>query len=68
MQIAIAIGKDGFGKSTITASLLYLLKDDYSFVVVDADAEAPNLGILLGVTEWDGKRAYRSQSCKNKPR
>ena len=58
MQIAIASGKGGVGKSTITASLLYLLKDDYSFVAVDADAEAPNLGLLLGVTEWEEEREH----------
>jgi MinD superfamily P-loop ATPase len=58
MQIAIASGKGGVGKSTITASLLYLLKGDYSFVAVDADAEAPNLGLLLGVTEWEEEREH----------
>ncbi|WP_297498455.1 ATP-binding protein [Thermococcus sp.] len=58
MQIAIASGKGGVGKSSITASLLYLLKDDYSFVAVDADAEAPNLGLLLGVTEWEEDREH----------
>jgi MinD superfamily P-loop ATPase len=58
MQISIASGKGGVGKSSITASLLYLLKEDYSFVAVDADAEAPNLGFLLGVTEWDEERDH----------
>ncbi len=58
MQIAIASGKGGVGKSSITASLLYLLKDDYSFVAVDADAEAPNLGLLLGVEEWQEEREH----------
>ncbi len=58
MQLAIASGKGGVGKSSITASLLYLLKDDYSFVAVDADAEAPNLGLLLGVEEWEEEREH----------
>ncbi len=58
MQIAIASGKGGVGKSSITASLLYLLKDDYRFVAVDADAEAPNLGLLLGVEEWEEEREH----------
>ncbi|WP_048147984.1 nucleotide-binding protein [Palaeococcus ferrophilus] len=58
MQIAIASGKGGVGKSTITASLLYFLKDEYSFVAVDADAEAPNLGLLLGVREWEEEREH----------
>ncbi|WP_297503599.1 ATP-binding protein [Thermococcus sp.] len=58
MQVAIASGKGGVGKSSITASLLYLLKDDYSFIAVDADAEAPNLGLLLGVNEWEEEREH----------
>ncbi|ASJ09443.1 ATPase [Thermococcus siculi] len=58
MQIAIASGKGGVGKSTITASLLYFLKDDYRLVAVDADAEAPNLGLLLGVREWEEEREH----------
>ncbi|WP_456365128.1 nucleotide-binding protein [Thermococcus sp.] len=58
MQIAIASGKGGVGKSSVTASLLYLLKDDYRFIAVDADAEAPNLGLLLGVTEWEEEREH----------
>ncbi|NJE04787.1 4Fe-4S dicluster domain-containing protein [Thermococcus sp. M36] len=58
MQIAIASGKGGVGKSTITASLLYFLKDDYRLVAVDADAEAPNLGLLLGVERWEEEREH----------
>ena len=58
MQIAIASGKGGVGKSSVTASLLYLLKDNHRFVAVDADAEAPNLGLLLGVTEWEEEREH----------
>ncbi len=58
MQVAIASGKGGVGKSSITASLLYLLRNDYSFVAVDADAEAPNLGLLLGVEEWEEEREH----------
>ncbi|WP_048058234.1 nucleotide-binding protein [Pyrococcus yayanosii] len=58
MQIAIASGKGGVGKSTVTASLLYFLKDEYRLIAVDADAEAPNLGLLLGVTEWEEEREH----------
>ncbi|NPA47377.1 MAG: P-loop NTPase [Thermococci archaeon] len=56
MQLVIASGKGGVGKSTITASILYLLEKD--FVAVDADAEAPNLGLLLGVREWKEEREH----------
>ncbi|HII61955.1 P-loop NTPase [Pyrococcus horikoshii] len=58
MQVVIASGKGGVGKSSITASLLYLLKDEYKLIAVDADAEAPNLGLLLGVTEWEIEREH----------
>ena len=58
MQLAIASGKGGVGKSTITASLLYFLKDRYKLIAVDADAEAPNLGLLLGVEEWEEEREH----------
>ncbi|MDV3104610.1 ATP-binding protein [Thermococcus waiotapuensis] len=58
MQLTIASGKGGVGKSTITASLLYLLKDRYRLIAVDADAGAPNLGLLLGVEEWEEEREH----------
>ena len=58
MQVAIASGKGGVGKSTITASLLYFLKDRYKLIAVDADAEAPNLGLLLGVEKWEEEREH----------
>ncbi len=58
MQLAIASGKGGVGKSTITASLLYFLKDEYGLIAVDADAEAPNLGLLLGVELWEEERDH----------
>ena len=58
MQVAIASGKGGVGKSTITASLLYFLKDMYKLIAVDADAEAPNLGLLLGVEKWEEEREH----------
>ncbi|WP_457741571.1 P-loop NTPase [Thermococcus sp.] len=58
MQIAIASGKGGVGKSSITASLLYFLKDRYKLIAVDADAEAPNLGLLLGVEKWEEEREH----------
>ncbi len=58
MQLAIASGKGGVGKSTVTASLLYFLKDEYGLIAVDADAEAPNLGLLLGVDDWEEERDH----------
>ena len=40
MQIAIASGKGGVGKSSVAASLIYILKENYPLIAVDADADA----------------------------
>ncbi|WP_456484820.1 P-loop NTPase [Desulfurobacterium sp.] len=55
MQITVSSGKGGVGKSSITASLLYLLGKDIELVAVDADADTPNLDILLNVKDWEGE-------------
>ncbi|ALM75128.1 nucleotide-binding protein [Thermococcus barophilus] len=56
MQIVIASGKGGVGKSTVAASLIYLLKDRYKLIAVDADADAPNLHLLFGVKKWEEEK------------
>ena len=55
MEIVIASGKGGVGKSTFTGSLISLLKD-LKIAAVDADAEAPNLHLVLNVKKWDSER------------
>ncbi|NPA74539.1 MAG: P-loop NTPase [Euryarchaeota archaeon] len=72
MELLIASGKGGVGKSTITASLISLLSKDFKIAAVDADAEAPNLHILFGVHDWDrveefsaAKTAYITDACTN---
>ncbi|WP_456397844.1 nucleotide-binding protein [Desulfurobacterium sp.] len=55
MQVTVSSGKGGVGKSSITASLLYLLSKDIDLVAVDADADTPNLDILLNVKNWEGE-------------
>ncbi|MGC8836415.1 MAG: P-loop NTPase [Infirmifilum sp.] len=58
-EIVVASGKGGVGKSTITASLLVLLsRHGYKLLGADADAEAPNLHISLGVADWDRVEPY----------
>lgn len=56
VQIVIASGKGGVGKSTVTSSLIYLLKDRYKLIAVDADADAPNLHMLFGVENWEEQK------------
>ncbi|HBR21559.1 MAG TPA: (4Fe-4S)-binding protein [Nitrospiraceae bacterium] len=47
-EIVILSGKGGVGKSSITASLGYLLSKKYKVVMADTDVDAPNLDIVLG--------------------
>ena len=55
MQLTVASGKGGVGKSSISASLSYIFSESMKVVAVDADADTPNLGILLGVDRWNGE-------------
>jgi MinD superfamily P-loop ATPase len=61
MELVIASGKGGVGKSSIVASLVSILKDK-KLAIVDADAEAPNLHILFKVQQWNEIREYRDKS------
>ena len=72
MEIVIASGKGGVGKSTFTGSLISLLSRDFKIAAVDADAEAPNLHIIFNVDKWDteeefsaAKTAVIHDSCIN---
>ena len=59
VELVVASGKGGVGKSTITSSLSIILSQHgYRLVAVDADAEAPNLHLALGVGEWDEVNPY----------
>ncbi len=72
MEIVVASGKGGVGKSTITASLISLLSRDFKIASVDADAEAPNLHIIFNLDNWDrveeftaAKSARINDNCIN---
>ncbi len=59
IEIAVASGKGGVGKSTVAVSLaIYLAKKGWDVVLADADAEAPNAHLILGVDSWDEVRDY----------
>lgn len=49
MKIAVASGKGGTGKTSISASLLLARPET---LAIDLDVEEPNLSILLGGAEW----------------
>ncbi len=74
LEIVVASGKGGVGKSTISSSLAILLKEKgYKIVLADADAEAPNLHLIFNISKWDeesdyheGRIAYiRQDKCIN---
>jgi len=55
MKIVVASGKGGVGKSMLASSLALLFSKNKKVVVCDCDVDAPNLGLWLGITEYDSK-------------
>ena len=55
MRITIASGKGGVGKSMLASSLAILFSKSKKLVALDCDVDAPNLGLWLGVTEYQQK-------------
>jgi len=51
--ITILSGKGGTGKTTFSSNLAILLSKNKKIIVADCDADAPNLGLALGVQEKD---------------
>jgi MinD superfamily P-loop ATPase len=49
--ITILSGKGGTGKTTLSSNLAILLSEKEKITVADCDADAPNLGLALGVRE-----------------
>jgi MinD superfamily P-loop ATPase len=47
-QLVILSGKGGAGKTTVCAALAHLMAASERLVIVDADVDAPNLGLILG--------------------
>ena len=54
MNLVIASGKGGVGKSMLASTLAMLFAEEYKIVATDCDADTPNLAIWLGgVKKWD---------------
>jgi len=51
--LTILSGKGGTGKTTLSASLAVLLARNKKIIAADCDADAPNLGLALGIQEKD---------------
>ena len=59
VELVVASGKGGVGKSTLASSLaLVLAEKGFRLVAADADAEAPNLHLALGIRSWDEEEPY----------
>ena len=62
--MAVISGKGGAGKSTITASLAFLLGSKHKIVVVDCDVDAPNQALVLGIEEENLQLMERVQTSE----
>ena len=60
--VTILSGKGGTGKTTLSSNLAVLLSESEKIVAVDCDADAPNLGLALGIREDDFKNWERVQT------
>ena len=59
MELAIASGKGGVGKSTVASTIALVLRDKgEKIIAIDADADAPNLHLVLGVDKWSERKSY----------
>lgn len=55
MKIVVASGKGGTGKTMLASSLALLFSRSERVVASDCDVDAPNLGLWLGITEYDSR-------------
>ena len=53
LRIVVASGKGGVGKSMLASSLALLFSKNKKVVACDCDVDAPNLGLWLGITDYD---------------
>lgn len=53
MKIVVASGKGGVGKSMLASSLALLFSKEKKVVACDCDVDAPNMGLWLGVEDYD---------------
>lgn len=64
-KLVVSGGKGGVGKSMLASSLSLLFSKPQEIVAVDCDVDAPNLGLWLGITEYDqAKKISTSEKAK----
>jgi len=62
MRIVVASGKGGVGKSMLASALAMLYAKENKVVACDCDADAPNLGLWLGVEDYDSVEKVSTSS------
>ena len=62
MKIAIASGKGGTGKTTLSTNLAMYLAEQYQVVLTDLDVEEPNSGLFI-----HGKQTHQQEMFKMIP-
>ncbi|MGB9675410.1 MAG: ATP-binding protein [Candidatus Nanoarchaeia archaeon] len=53
MKIVVASGKGGVGKSMLASTIALMYSKKKKIVACDCDVDAPNLGLWLGITEYE---------------
>lgn len=59
MRLAIASGKGGTGKTTLSSNLSAYLSHNHSVALVDLDVEEPNSGLFIQAQKNNSQTAYR---------
>ncbi len=59
MKIAIASGKGGTGKTTLSTNLASYLAEDHAVILTDLDVEEPNSGLFLSGEMIHEEKKYR---------
>ena len=55
VKLVVASGKGGTGKTMLASALAMLFSKNKKVVACDCDVDAPNLGLWLGIVEYDSK-------------
>ncbi len=61
-KLVVSSGKGGVGKSMVTSALAMLFAKEKKIVAADCDADAPNLGIWLGIPTSKKRRVGKNYS------